>query len=310
MGSRSLTAPMLFCVASALALAVAGCERGPARGADAHVSGLMLDAQLGEISGIAVSPRHPETLWMHDDGGNPPRLFAIDRKGDRVATFRIEDVPKTDWEDLGGFRRDGRNYLLLADTGDNGGLRRTLQLHVIPEPERLVNERLRPSWSIVFRWPDGPRDCEAIAVDERAGEVLLISKRRQPPEVFRLPLEPAMEHPVTASRVGRLRMPAALAPQGGTNQRAPLAAQVTGADISPDGRRLAVLTYRYLLVYSRRSREDWATAIARPPRMIALPWLPQAEAVSWDANGRHAYVTGEFVPAPLYRIDLDADGRP
>ena len=296
-------------IAGVLALALAACTRASSTAGDARVSGLMLDPQLRETSGLAVSIHHRDTLWLHDDGGNPPRLFAVDRDGGRVATFRVEGVPKTDWEDVATFRWRGRDFLMLADTGDNGGLRRTLQLHAVEEPAALENARLKPTWSIVFRWPDGPRDCEAVAVDARRGEVLLISKRRQPPELFRLPLAPRIDPPAVAERIGRLRMPPSLAPEGGTNERAPLSAQVTAADISPDGRRLAVMTYRYLLVYDRVGDEDWSRAVARPPREIVLPWLPQAEAMGWDTDSRHVFATGEFVPAPLYRIDVDADER-
>ncbi|HEY4582754.1 MAG TPA: hypothetical protein VIG88_07820 [Lysobacter sp.] len=293
-------------IAGAIALAAAACSRGSAGGGDTRVTGLMLDPQLRETSGLVVSRRHDDMLWLHDDGGNPARLFAVNRDGDRVATLRVEGVPKTDWEDIAAFQREGRDYLLLADTGDNGGLRRTLQLHAIEEPAKLENARVRPAWSIAFRWPDGPRDCEAVTVDARRGEVLLVSKRRQPPELFRLPLRPNADPPVTAERIGRLRMPRELAPRGGTDERAPLAAQVTAASVSPDGRRLAVMTYRYLLVYDRQGDEDWARAVARPPRVEALPWLPQAEAMGWDRDSRHVFATGEFVPAPLYRIDVDA----
>lgn len=309
MGRPTRIPRWLHGAAGALALAVAACTPDTGAGGDARVTGLMLDPQLRETSGLAASLRHPGTLWLHDDGGNPARLFAVNRDGDRVATFRVEGVPKTDWEDIAAFEQRGRSYLLLADTGDNGGLRRTLQLHAIEEPATLENARLKPAWSIVFRWPDGPRDCEAMAVDARRGEVLLISKRRQPPELFRLPLSPRVDPPQVAQRIARLRMPDALAPEGGTNERAPLAAQVTAASISPDGRRLAVMTYRYLLVYDRRGAEDWARAVARPPRVLPLPWLPQAEAMGWDADGHHVFATGEFVPAPLYRIDVDADER-
>ena len=294
-------------VAGALALALAACSRGASDPGDARVTGLMLDRELRETSGLAVSRRHPGILWLHDDGGNPARLFAVNRDGDRVATYRVEGVPKTDWEDIASFEQNGRGYLLLADTGDNGGLRRTLQLHAIVEPASLENARVKPAWSIVFRWPDGPRDCEAVAVDPRRGEVLLVSKRRQPPELFVLPLAPHVDPPLVARRVARLRMPDALAPEGGTNERAPLAAQVTAASIAPNGRRLAVMTYRYLLVYDRRDAEDWARAVSRPPRVLPLPWLPQAEAMGWDTDSRHVFATGEFVPAPLYRMDVDAE---
>ncbi|MFC5570710.1 hypothetical protein ACFPN1_11620 [Lysobacter yangpyeongensis] len=292
-----------------LALAVLGtaaCSRDetPAQAGSGSLSGVLLDSQLAEVSGLAASRRHRGVLWLHDDGGNPARLFAIGTDGDRLATLRIEGVTKTDWEDMAAFRLDGHDYLLIADTGDNGGLRRTLQLHVIEEPARLQNARLRPAWSIVFRWPDGARDCEAVAVDERAGQVLLISKKRRPPEVFVLPLRPSRGIQ-TARPIGRLAgvpQPTAAELRADPKQ-ARILNQVTAADISPDDRTLAVMTYRHLLLYRRGQGQTWTQATAATPKVSALPWLPQAEALGWSADGKALYATGEFIPAPLYRIE-------
>ena len=305
---RPATAIAIALRNAALGLAVlaaaAGCADREARTPGARLSGLLVDPQLSEISGLAASRRHRGVLWLHDDGGNPERLFAVDTRGRRLATFRIEGVPKTDWEDMAAFELDGRAYLLIADVGDNGGLRRTLQLHVIEEPSRLENARLRPAWSIAFRWPDGARDCEAVAVDPVRGEVLLISKKRQPPELFTVPLRPGGTQLITAAPVGtlagvpepdeetRLRWP----------RRAKLASQVTAADISPDRRTLAVMTYSHLLLYTRVDAQDWQQAAAGVPLVRALPALPQPEALGWAANGRSLFATGEFIPAPLYRI--------
>ncbi|RPE77109.1 hypothetical protein [Vulcaniibacterium tengchongense] len=301
--------PPRLLAAALIAAALAGCGDGrpeprpPEQGA--HLAGLMLDPQLGEISGLAASRRHRGVLWMHDDGGNPARLFAVDAHGDRLATLRVEGLSKTDWEDLAAFELDGRAYLLIADTGDNGGLRRTLQLHAIEEPRRLENARVRPAWSIAFRWPDGARDCEAVAVDAAAGQVLLISKKRRPPELFALPLRPADRSVQTAALLGHLA--GVPEPDAGTLRRNPQRArtqvQITAADVSPDRRVLAAMTYRHLLLYPRRPDQDWAAAVAVPPQVRPLPWLPQAEALGWSADGRELYATGEFVPAPLYRID-------
>ncbi|GAB3743319.1 hypothetical protein [Lysobacter olei] len=285
----------------ALVAACAPADEAPARTA---VSGVLLDPQLDEISGLAASRRHPGTLWLHDDGGNPPRLFAVSTHGLRRATFRVEGVSKTDWEDIAAFRLDGRNYLLIADTGDNGGLRRTLQLHVIEEPKALENGRLTPVWSIAFRWPDGARDCEAVAVDTRRRQILLVSKKRHPPELFALPLRPSGKDVVTARPLGRLAGVPKPTPEDLRQrpQRARYDAQVTAADVSPDGRMLAVMTYRYLLFYPALPAQGWGQSVTRPPDIRVLPWLPQAEAMGWSVNGQAVYATGEFVPAPLYRI--------
>jgi hypothetical protein len=272
----------------------------------AQLSGLVLDAQLDEVSGVAASHRHGDVLWMVNDGGNEARLYAVSRRGAKLATWRVAGVENTDWEDIAGFRLDGRDWLLVADTGDNGGLRRTLQLHVLAEPSRIEDGVLRPAWTIVFRWPDGPRDCEAVAVDPVRGEILLVSKKRQPPELFSIPLRPRRGGGTVVARpLGKV----AGVPQGDTDEVAAnpelarIRSQVTAADIAPDRHALALLTYRDVLVYPRRGREDWAAALSRPPEIHALPLLPQAEALGWSADGQGLYATGEFSPAPLLYLN-------
>ena len=52
-----------------------------------ELAGMLVDPQLGEVSGLAASRRHRDVLWLHDDGGNPERLFAVDADGDRLATL-------------------------------------------------------------------------------------------------------------------------------------------------------------------------------------------------------------------------------
>lgn len=273
----------------------------------AQLSGLLLDAKLSEVSGIAASHRHEDVLYVANDGGNAARLYAISRRGGKLATFRIAGAENTDWEDLASFELDGHAWLLVADTGDNGGLRRTLQLHVFEEPAKIADGTLRPAWTIVFRWPDGARDCEAVAVDPVRREILLVSKKRQPPELFSLPLRPHRPGTLVARPLGKV----AGVPEGDTDEVAAnpelarIRSQVTAADIAPDGHAFALLTYRDVLLYRRHGREDWAAALSRPPEVHALPLLPQAEALAWSADGRGLYATGEFSPAPLLYLNAD-----
>ena len=289
MPGRMHPRPLIASVACLVCMLVAGCDAGPAQ---PRLAGLLLDPQLDETSGLAMSHVHRSTLWLIEDGGNGAALHAISRRGRRLASYRIEGAANTDWEDLASFDWQGRHYLLIADTGDNGGLRRTLLLHAIEEPAQLTDGgTLRPAWSIAFRWPDGARDCEAVAVDATRGQILLVSKKRRPPELFTLPLAPRRGVEI-ARRIGRLSVPD-LSAEG------TLARQVTAADVSPDGRTLAVLTYARLLLYRRAGNEPWSAAVARPPTVQPLPWLHQAEAVAWSADGRGLYASGEFSPAPL-----------
>ena len=301
MAARTRRSPVhaLRALFVATLLAAPGCSAPPPP--FAQLSGVILDTRLADLSGLAASRGHADTLWALDDGGNAPELFAIGNRGGVQATYRVAGVANTDWEDLASFDLDGRHYLLIADTGDNGGLRKTLQLHVVEEPASLEGGRLRPAWSIAFRWPDGPRDCEAIAVDAAHGQVLLISKRRQPPEVFVLPLRPRDRGLLVARRVGHLAgMPAA---RTDGDARARMDRQVTAADLSPDGRTLAVLTYGDVLFYARRADASWSKAVAGRPHTRTLSWLPQAEALAWSADGHGLYASGEHSPAPLLYLN-------
>ena len=287
---------------AALLLGIAACS--PPSLPFARLAGLVTSRQLDEISGLAASHVHEGVLWATNDGGNPARLYAISRRGRLLARFDVAGVKNVDWEDLASFELHGRHYLLLADTGDNGGRRPGFALHVFEEPGKLANGTLRPAWTIRARWPDGPRDCEAVAVDAAAGQVLLVSKKRVPPELFALPLADPRGAVVEARRIGRL----AGVPQVGAELRrrdprlAALFSQVTAADISPDQRTLAVMTYGSVLFYRRNAGESWANAAARTPEAHDIPPIPQAEALAWSAGGSGLYATGEFNPAPLFYL--------
>ena len=299
----------LFCwylprwMLASLLLSIAGCSAPPSP--FAQLSGVILDTRLSDLSGLAASRAHADTLWVLNDGGSGPDLYAIGTRGGLIATLHVAGVVNTDWEDLAAFDLHGHHYLLIADTGDNGGLRKTLQLHVVEEPRVSVDGVLRPAWSIAFRWPDGPRDCEAVAVDAVRGEILLISKRHRPPELFVLPLRPASGDLQVARRVALLGGIPEPDPDllGLDPHLARMRNQVTAADLSPDGRTLAVLTYHDVLLYPRGGAVDWPAAIAATPQVHHLPWLAQAEALGWSADGQSLYATGEHSPTPLLYLN-------
>lgn len=267
-------------------------------------AGLITDEELNEISGLAASYRHPDILWVMNDGGNSAHVYAINRRGQRIARYATDGVRNVDWEDLTSFELNGKSYLLIADTGDNGGLRKRIALHIFEEPEQLHDGHITPAWSIQARWPDGPRDCEAVAVDAQQGTVYLISKKRSPPELFSLPLQPAQKGVQEARRLGRLTgVPQVSDELKRENPKlAALFSQVTAADISPDRSTLAVLTYGSVLFYRRAPTESWVDAVTHPPEAHPIPMLPQAEALAWNPASTGLYATGEFHPAPLFYL--------
>lgn len=273
---------------------------------DARLVALVTDPVLAEISGLAASRRHPDILWTHKDSGDAAQLYALGTDGSLRATVQLRGAENVDIEDIAAFELDGAWYLLVADVGDNGGVRREMQLYVLREPDRVEDQVAEIAWTIRFRWPDGPRDCEAVAVDPRAGEVLLASKKRVPAELFRVPLHAGAE-PVVAEPVGLLLH--VVQPSGDDLQRNPVygryRSQITAIDLHPDGRQLAVLNYLQAYVYTRRRNDEpWRDALRRRPRSLPFPWLAQAEAIAFDAEGSNVWIGTERLPAPLLRLSV------
>jgi len=290
-------------------LLLAGLLVATAAEADATLEALILDPDVAEISGMAHSQRRDDLLWVVNDSDNPNRIHALGLDGRIAAVYTVKGAANTDWEDLSSFVLDGKPYLAIADTGDNGGLRPWIELIVIEEPQVRANKfrgSVEPAWRVRIRWPDGPRDCEAVAVDAVRREVLLMSKKRVPAQLFRVPLEATTgRRSLLAAQIGvagTIPQPdnreLATHPQSGRYR-----AHVTSMALSRDGDTLVVLTYRDAYRYDRRGDEPWAEALARAPRLLGLPPLIQAEAITFDRTGEALHVTSEKLPAPLVRLD-------
>ena len=276
-----------------------------ARWGSPEIAGLVTNQAMDEISGLAASRTHPGRYWAINDSGNTAQLHLMDGDGQHQGSVDVAGAENVDWEDLASFELDGRNYLLIADTGDNGGIRQDLALHVFEEPTDL-GRPAAVAWTVRFRWPDGPRDCEAAAVDPVRGEVLLVSKKRVPAELFRVPLARSNQEHV-AEKVGTL--PGIEQPDARDLARSPLygryRAQVTGADLSPNGSVLAVLNYRSIHFVVRGRGEDWRSALGSKLPHLALPWIPQAEAIAFSLDGQEMRIGSEQLPSPLVRFRIE-----
>lgn len=293
----------LFC---ACALAIAAAFPAWAASDVPVTVGTLTDRHLAEVSGFAASRAHPGLLWAENDSGNPADVYLIEPSGTLRMTLHIDGAMNIDWEDFASFDDHGHHYLLLADTGDNFALRPWSAIHVIEEPERIADAHAKPAWSITFRWPEGARDCEAVAVDVASNSILLISKRTVPARLYRLPLHPdgkgiQVAQPL-ADLVGIVQPDKTQSADKSPHGR--YRAQVTAADVAPDRSALAVLTYHAIYLYPRPPDLDWAQAVASTPRVISFGPMRQAEAMAWSLDGHSLYVSGEQLPAPIRHIDL------
>lgn len=300
-------------LAGVLLLTLAGCATPgprlePAGYRGPFDAGRMAEPRNRESSGLAASRRAPGRLWTHADSGGEPVLHALDFSGRARGAVRLGGVSNRDWEDLASFEQDGLAWLCVGDIGDNAGVHPQVRLHFLPEPDpaalhpAAVTE-LAPAYTLDVIYEDGPRDCEALAVDAREGAVYLLSKREAVPRLYRVPLAPSST-PVVARFVGEVpHLPQPNAAQRtlkiptGLYRGSPC-----GMDFAADGSAAIVVTYGDVLLFPRAADESWAAALARPPRRLPPHRLLQAEAVCFTADGRAVFVSSEMT-AKLRRYD-------
>jgi len=223
----------------------------------------------------------------------------------------IHKARNRDWEDLASFRLKNIPYLLIADVGDNFLDRKKYYIYLIREPQikKLHADSINTvSWSyrIRFTYEDGYHNCESVAVDTVNRKILLLTKE-DPPDVYVLDLSTrSPKSDQVAYRLTEVNTLPSLSLNKLINnpEYGPYQHLTTSMDISSDGLRAVVLTYKNAYLYKRNSGEDWAEVFIRPPYLIPVPDLKQAEAICFGSDGKTLFVTSEKLPTPLLRIGV------
>ncbi len=251
-----------------------------------------LSSVLAEVSGLAVSTRDGETLWMINDSGNSAELFAVRPNGQVQRAWTL-GAANIDWEDLASYWINGESYLFIADIGNNLQVRTEQLIYIVREPIAAENTTslLAPVNTIRFHYADGPHNAEALAISSEWIYILSKEPTHQgspvSSQVYRIPLTlDSTDTSLTAEPVGML----ATSTQ---SLEAKLIAALTGVDIGQptaldfdlQNRNAYVLTYRHILRYTRHADESWESAFARTGEVIFTHDLKQAEALAVAADG-------------------------
>lgn len=278
-------------------------------------TGQLHNSSIREASGLARSNIDSGRLWVMNDGGAGPVLYAIGLDGSDLGAFLVLGADNIDWEDLSSFVIDDRPMLLIADFGDNLGFREYLTLYLIDEPEVTeINAgettSLQIAWQIEFAFPDGAIDAESVSVDVENEMVLILSKREIPAVLYQVSLRGSAGKSgtvATATRVG----PVASLPQPSKRDRDRALIhldwhwQPTAMDISATADAAAILTYRGLYFYQRAENQSWYDAFQSTPKSIMSDAFEKAESVTFSADGSVVFVTTEHTNAPLLRFAVE-----
>jgi hypothetical protein len=188
-----------------------------------------LPDRLEEASGLYV--QDADTYWLHNDSGGRPTLYAVDPSGTMRDSIQIAGAGNQDWEDLS---HDDQGHLYIFDSGNNLNQRQDLKVYKWD----LAAQKLE---TIAYAYPDQaafpPADRAQWGFDAEGAfwfgdSLYLFSKDYLPNQRYQTRLY------VLPDDAGQYA--AVLKDSMILNRRV-----VTAAAISPDGKRVALLSYLF-----------------------------------------------------------------
>ncbi len=249
----------------------------------------VLSPEIRETSGLAVTDG---ILWTINDSGGEAALYGVDVSGCILHKTVLLNSYNADWEDLA----EDDSCLYVADVGNNFARRDTLQILMVRKEHLLSAAGIQPSATILFSFA-GPvtttpagwssHDCEALVA---WGDSLYLFTKNWTDfstSVYSLPKAPGYYElsPLQTLQVGAL---------------------ITGADILPSDRLVALVGYRnyhpVLLTYrfaSDPSQINCSTTLWHYPLRTGR----QVEGICYDGDG-NLYISseGSFFKPALFRV--------
>ncbi len=226
--------------------------------------------EISECSGIAKSKKFEDVYWVHNDSAGGSDLYAINRSG-KLLSIIPTSIPNTDWEDIAA---DNDGNLYIGDFGNFNNTRRNLAIQSLAEPDPSSDASDVAYRSFPFAYPDQiqfpPKkrlfDCEALFWAE--GNLFLLTKSLGDTYTRLYRFNELRENTTnTPQRIGIFD----------------IGPQVTAADVSIDGKRLAILTTRSIWIFDRpESGWNYLDGAARFMKIEA----GQCEAICWDGPNR------------------------
>ncbi len=234
--------------------------------------------QINECSGMAVGINNPNMLWVHNDSGDKARIFLLDEYGKFKAEYSFPQLQNRDWEDMasGPGPEAGKNYLYIAEIGDNKAIHDFKYIYRFEEPLfSSPNREITKVETITFVFPDGKRDAESLIVDPQTKDIYILSKREQNIGIYRASYPQSTNSTITLEKLGEM-------PYFNT----------VAADISADGQE--ILTKTYDAVYHwRRNGESIAELLMKKPEVVPYIIEPQGESIAWKKDGSGFFTLSE-----------------
>jgi hypothetical protein len=196
-----------------------------------------LPDSIPESSGLEIA-KEGQSFWTHGDGQCKSQLYEVDINGNALSVLPLKNASNIDWEDMA---KDDKGNLYIADIGNNLNKRKNLRIYKVN-----VNENNRID-TINFSYPDQtsfPPEKDEMNFDAEAifwckNNLYIISKNRGVKCVnfYKVP-------DVKGNYVAELFINGIY-----------LNSMITAADISPDKKLVALLSYGKIYFFKAEDHE-------------------------------------------------------
>lgn len=244
---------------------------------------------LIEISGVAASRINPGILYVHNDSGNPNKVYLTDGKGADDGMLTLIPVRNRDWEDIavGPGPVPGRTYVYVGDIGDNDSKYNSVFIYRFPEPD-LTGKTL-PFVAdisqvdvIELKYPMGPRNAETLMIDPLTKDIYIATKSSNLSQIM------VARYPQSTTAITVMTTVVQL-----------LFNKATGGDISPDGSEILIRSNELIWYWKFPVGMAIATGLLTTPKVA--PYFnnePQGEGIGFAADNSGYYTDTEIKNHP------------
>ncbi len=230
---------------------------------------------INENSGL-VKAWQDGYYWTHNDGGGNPELYMLNAKGQLFDTLEVKNAINVDWEDLA---KDSKGSLYIGDFGNNSNKRENLSIY---KRSSMTVEKINFKYLDQTFEKDEARvfDCEAFFWLNNSLYLFTKSweKGKKLTKIYKIP-----------DVVGDYSVP----PIDQTILKTP----VTGADVSPDGSKFALITYGKIFIYGIENQE---INFKKPIKCIKIG-KNQTEAIVFENNNKIVFTNEQ---RKIYSIEI------
>lgn len=259
--------------------------------------GTMAKKTMPETSGLAASRQTPGFLWAHGDENlnDNRKIVAVKPDGTLAMTVKVNtgSSDRDDWEDIATGVYEGQNYLFIGAFGDNDlAYKDNYFIYYFKEPAVTSGTQTVTAQYIRFGYPDNKaHNTETLMYDPIEQMFYIADKVKDGVcHLYRIPFRTDY-----GTDVQTLTEVCALGNGSKFNF-------LTGGDISPDGRWMAIKSKKHVLLWERQGSESLSqTAQRRPKQVAAYEEEAQGEAIAWTDASTFYTTSDQDTDMPIFQ---------